>query len=106
MVTSALVVTLDDDASARATAIDAMASDARLTLGEPAGMRLPVVAETSGLAAAETLAEELMAVPGVVLVDVVLVDFDPDADIDAAPRLGRQRPRAREHEEDGGHGSA
>ena len=108
VVTSALVVTLEGDASVRSTAIDALASDPRLTLGEPAGVRLPVVAETSGLAAAETLAEELLAIPGVVFVDVVLVDFDPDADIDAAPRLGKQQrgEREREREEDGSHGSA
>jgi hypothetical protein len=96
MVTSALVVTLESDAAARSAAIEALASDARLTLGEAAGVRLPVVAETPGLAAAEALAEELARVAGVFAVDVVLVDFDPDADVDAAPRLGRRR-----REEDG-----
>lgn len=101
MVTSALVVTLDGDATARAAALEALSSDARLTLGDLAGLRLPVVAETSGLATAEALTEELLALRGVVFVDVVLVDFDPDTDIDAAPRLGKSR---REREEDGVHG--
>ncbi len=91
MVTSALVVTLDKGSCARRGAIDALASDSRLTLGELAGARLPVVAETMGLGAAEALVEELSAVPGVVFVDVVLVDFDPEADRDTAPRLGKQR---------------
>lgn len=103
MVTSALVVTLDGDPSVRARTLDALASDARLTLGEIAGVRLPVVAETAGLGAAEALAEELLAVVGVFFVDVVLVDFDPDADIDAAPSLGKRRMRRGEED---GHGPA
>lgn len=93
MVTSALVLTIDGDAHVRRAALDALGSDARLMLGEMAGARLPVVAETSGLAAAEKLVEELSAAPGVLFVDVVLVDFDPDADVDAAPSLGRRRRR-------------
>lgn len=100
MVTSALVVTLESDAAARRAAIDALAADARLTLGEALGVRLPVVAETSGLAAAEALAEDLARVTGVFAVDVVLVDFDPDADVDAAPSLALGR-RRREEDRDG-----
>ena len=89
MVTSALVVTVDGDASARRAALDALGADPRLMLGEIAGARLPVVAETTGLGAAERLVEELSAISGVVLVEVVLVDFDPDEDVDAPPRLRR-----------------
>ena len=102
MVTSALVVTLDDDESRDPTRT--LADDARLTLGERVGLRLPVVAETLGLAAAEALTTELLAVPGVVSVDVVLVDFDPDADVDGAPRFGRRRREERGEREESGHG--
>lgn len=91
MVTSALVVTLDGDARKRGAVMDVLLGDRRLMLGEQAGLRLPVVAETTGLAAAEALVEELSAIDGVVFVDVVLVDFDPDADIDGAAQLGKRR---------------
>jgi hypothetical protein len=91
MVTSALVVTIDGDACMRRAAMDALTSDARLMLGELAGARLPVVAETSGLGTAERLVEELSAIPGVMFVDVVLVDFDPSSDVDEAPSLGGHR---------------
>jgi hypothetical protein len=101
MVTSALVVTLDGDAGVRRAAVDALAADARLTLGELVGARLPVVAETTGLGAAESLVEELSAIAGVLLVDVVLVDFDPDADVDAAPRLGKRRHHSLEEDSRG-----
>lgn len=91
MVTSALVVTLDRDTRKHCTTMDVLACDRRLVLGELAGVRLPVVAETTGLAAAEALVEELSAIDGVVFVDVVLVDFDPDHDIDGAAQLGKRR---------------
>lgn len=109
MVTSALVVTLEDDAQAACAAVDALAADGRLTLGERIGVRLPVVAETKGLGAAEALAEELLALEGVFAVDVVLVDFDPEGDVDGPPRLGRKRRatgEAGEAGEESGHGPA
>lgn len=99
--TSALVVTLEDESHDLAAVLAALTSDARLTLGERVGVRLPVVAETLGLAAAEALTTDLLAVPGIVSVDVVLVDFDPDADVDGTPRFGRRR---REEREESGHG--
>jgi hypothetical protein len=75
MIVSSLVVTLTSEPLARAAALARLAEDVRLTLGEPIGDRLPVVAETatSGLGAA--LCEELGARDGVVKVDVVAVDF-------------------------------
>lgn len=114
MVTSALVVTLEGDARKECAVVEALASDGRLTLGERVGVRLPVVAETNGLGAAEALAEELLALEGVFAVDVVLVDFDPEGDVDGPPRLGRQRratgeageARDEARDEEGGHGPA
>lgn len=80
VVTSALVVTLAEGAGARSSAVAILAADERLTLGDPEGARLPVVAETKGLADSEALVERLATLPGVLAVDVVVVDFDADAD--------------------------
>lgn len=78
MVVSALVVTLSTNPGPRAAALAALAADSRLTLGEPAGDRLPVVAEAESAAHGVTLCDALGAQPGVVRVDVVAIDFSLD----------------------------
>ncbi len=104
MVTSALVVTLLGDDEALRAATSALADDPRLTIGAIEGRRLPVVAETSGLAAAEALVGDLLGVAGVAAVDVVRVDFDPEMDVDGAIHFGRRARRDSDHEASG-HGS-
>jgi hypothetical protein len=104
MVTSALVVTLLGDDEVRLAAASTLSADPRLTLGVIEGRRLPVVAETSGLAAAEALVEGLLEVTGVAAVDVVRVDFDPELDVGGGFQFGRRARRDSDREESG-HGS-
>lgn len=75
MIVSALVVTLSREPGDRDIAMSALARDLRLTLGAPAGDRLPVVAETASTALGAELCEALGSQPGVVRVDVVAIDF-------------------------------
>lgn len=89
---SALVITLDPDPERRARALDSLHRDPRLTLGEMTAGRLPVVAETETLAGGDRLvSDELSAVEGVVLVDVVLVDFSDVDDFGEGPSRVRGR---------------
>lgn len=90
---SGLVVTLSDDPSLHKIALDQLASDPRLTLGELHGNRLPVVAETDTVRQGTNLVrEELLDIPGVVFVDVVSVDFS-DIDESAEPEEHEQKRR-------------
>ncbi len=95
---SGLVVTLSDVPSLQKSALDQLASDPRLTLGELHGIRLPVVAETQTVRQGTDLVrEELLDIPGVVFVDVVSVDFS-DIDNSAEPEE-REQKRPRESRE-------
>ncbi len=91
---SGLVITLSDDPSQRQIALDQLATDPRLTLGQLHGSRLPVVAETETVRQSTDLVrEELLDIPGVVFVDIVSVDFS-DIDESAEPEEREQkRPR-------------
>lgn len=74
---SGLVVTLGDTAQIRGSAVEALRSDPRLTLGELKENRLPVVAETETIEEGRRMVrEEIPAVAGVVFVDVVSVNFE------------------------------
>ena len=75
MIVSALVVTLSREPGDRDLAMADLARDPRLTLGEPTGDRLPVVAETDSTALGAELCEALGGQPGVLRVDVVAIDF-------------------------------
>ena len=76
MVISSLVVTVEPDACVRVT--EAIAARGDLTLGEPQGIRIPVVGEAGAGARA---IDELTAVDGVLRVDVVAIDFDAANDL-------------------------
>lgn len=73
---SGLVVTLDYDAGAGA--LEMLANDVRITLGELRDNRLPIVTETSSVAEAEELVNALFVAPGVIFVDVVSIDTSLD----------------------------
>jgi hypothetical protein len=78
MTISALVVTVDPrelDAT-----LAGLAADPRLTVGERAGNRVPVVAETATAMDGDRLYRELRDAAGVWSVDVVMVDFSGDHD--------------------------
>lgn len=78
MAISGLVITLDEDPELQRATLDVLRADARLTLGAPAGNRLPLVAETESATAGTELVESLFAQRGVRFVDVVSVDFSDE----------------------------
>ena len=76
MPVSALVVTLSPIPGESEQALQTLREDPRLTLGERQGTRLPVVVETQTTRESTRLVrEELLAIEGIVFVDVVMVDF-------------------------------
>lgn len=88
---SGLVLTLSDHPTQRQSALDQLALDPRLTLGEIQRNRLPVVADTETVRQGTNLVrEELLDIPGVIFVDVVSVDF---SDIDNAAEPGQPEPK-------------
>lgn len=76
MTISALVVTLDPEAPARALAV--LAADPRLILGNAIDCRLPVCAETTSAREGAALVDDLLRVTGVLSVDVVCIDFSEE----------------------------
>ena len=68
----------DGDAHARSRALTVLAHDARITVGELEGARLPIVTETGSLTEGEELTTSLADLPGVAFVDVVSVDFSDE----------------------------
>lgn len=85
MVISSLVVTVEPDACVRV--IEAIATRGDLTLGEPQGIRIPVVGEHADAGAGARAIDEVTALDGVLRVDVVAIDFDA---ADAANDLPEQ----------------
>ena len=86
MAISGLVLTLTDDDAQRAQAMLSLAALPELDLGDLAGLRLPVVADTPDRRADRDLFERLQAMPGVLFADVAYVWFDVDpAAHEAAP---------------------
>lgn len=61
-----------------ACVLDALRAVPGVTLGEPMGSRVPLVAEAPTLRAARDLTETLMRMDGVAFVDVVSVDFQDE----------------------------
>ena len=78
MAISGLVITLDDDPERRRAALAALRADERLTLGEPTGNHLPLIAETRRAREGVELIEDLFTQPGVRFVDVVSVDMSDE----------------------------
>ena len=76
MTISALVLTLDP--ATAGTTLAQLAGDTRLTLGQPMGCQVPVVAETATCRDGRTLMEALQETPGIDLVHLVMVDFSDE----------------------------
>ncbi|MEZ4459453.1 MAG: hypothetical protein R3E66_06935 [bacterium] len=93
MPVSSLVVTLHDELSERMAALSQMESTTYLTVGEIVGrVHVPVVCESESLSQGEAHVRELMAMRGVVFVDVVMVDFSDLEEINESTRERRIRP--------------
>jgi hypothetical protein len=75
MTVSALVLTLSPDPVVRASVLDRLRADPRLTVGQRVLDRLPVVAETASCAEGSALVEALDELDGVVRIDVIAIDF-------------------------------
>lgn len=88
MPVSGLVVTLAPDPELRRLAVELLAGDPRMTLGELVEGHLPLVTETATLDEHEAIWKELEATAGVLQVRLAFHDF---SDIDEFPR----RPRTR-----------
>lgn len=85
MTTSALVLTLCGDVAERQRLLAQLRADAHLTLGEPSGLRLPVVLEADDGRCAEDQTRALAVLPGVMHLEIVFVGFDDGAAV--APAL-------------------
>jgi hypothetical protein len=90
MPVSGLVLTLSPDPGLRALALEALARDPRVTVGERIGARLPVVTETDTLLEHHALWSDLEAIDGVLLVQLAFHDFSDVAerDLDGGRRGG------------------
>jgi hypothetical protein len=73
---SALVITLGQTSSDREAALEALAREPELELGEPTGLRIPAVSETATLEAGRLLVERLLGTEGVLHVDVLSINFE------------------------------
>jgi len=80
MTISSLVITLVDNTLLRSQVLRSLARDARLSLGEPVGAKVPVVAETMSLEAGRRLFQDLRDEAGVEYVDVVSIHFEDESD--------------------------
>ncbi|MCO4763846.1 MAG: hypothetical protein KC502_20200 [Myxococcales bacterium] len=84
MAISGLVLTLSNDDTDRAAALAVLSNMTCLELGERAGNRLPVVADTPDRRADRDLFERLGRITGVTFAEVAYVWFDTDAGAAAA----------------------
>jgi len=70
-------LTLCEDGAVAALALESLAKDSRITLGERFDRRVAAVAETGSAHADRDLWDDLRSIPGVVNVDVTFVALDP-----------------------------
>ncbi len=69
------VLTLSPDAELRALALAGLAADDRVTAGEPAGDRLPVVLDTRSRGEDRACWEAVSRLPGVLMAELAFADF-------------------------------
>ena len=89
---ASLVVTLDERAPLRRSALGRLIADARVELGTARGAYVPIVVDTPTAQEGEELVESLLATPGVLRVDVVGIDFSlDDGTSPGPPERGRNQ---------------
>jgi hypothetical protein len=74
---SGLVITLTDDVDTGQAALAAMERHSAICVGQLTGLRLPIVVETPDSDADREVWEWLHTLPGVALVNVAVVHFNP-----------------------------
>lgn len=93
MITSGLVITLSADARLATRVVARLGARPEFTAGERNGRWLPVAMEAGDAAQSRALHDWLRALPGVVFVDIVYVNFDEDASsLSAAADVTRRAP--------------
>lgn len=85
MPVSGLIVTLDRAPDVADAAVRAIAQRDDLTLGQRAGVKLPLVSDTADKTHDKALWSWLQRLPGVVHVDVVMIHFDESSSQVAYP---------------------
>lgn len=102
---SGWVATLTADESQRADVIQLLSADARVTVGERMGARLPFVLDTVRVNEERALIEMLSDSPTVLFIDLVFVDFSDvdclDADASGLDINDGKLPRRRGRFESG-----
>lgn len=99
MPVAGLVLTLCDDEGLRAHAIETLAADARVTVGDlRRGAKLPVVTEAKSLAEQQELWQALENTPGVLVVDLAFQDFS-DVEAHTSEELPSRWTRTPKREE-------
>lgn len=99
MPVSGLVVSLSQDPQLRAEAIDAINREPNITVGVREGNRLAIVLDTDSSQEDRQIWDRLDSHPGVVLLEVAFVGFDPQGSQQQdAPR--RDSPRRGPHVSD------
>ncbi len=91
---SALLLTVPPDQ--QQLAFEVLRADARVTAGEAQAWRIPVVLDTPSIREDREAIDALLGVPGVLGVDVVMVDFSDDSvegESEGASGLARRHRR-------------
>jgi hypothetical protein len=97
MPVSGIVATLSDDAVERGRALERLGEDARLTVGEAAGLRLPIVIDTAGAEEHQRAWDAVEATVGVRFVELVFHDFSDVEEAPVALRLRRKHRKVETH---------
>ena len=91
MTISALVLTVSEDQSRARSALSAVRAQGTLTVGEPQGLRVPVVMDETGECKSIERFRWLEDLPGVESVEMVLAFFD-DAERAGEAAFNTNRP--------------
>jgi len=105
MPVAGMVITFCEDEGLRACAVEALAADPRITLGEAQrGRKLPLVTDTETLEEQQDLWRALVNIPGVLTLDLAFEDFSDVGEFRSDELPSRWNKQPRQPEDD--HGSA
>ena len=78
MAVTALVLTLSADATEQKVALSELARQPGVTIGDPFGVRFPVVVDTESTREDKSCFKRIEAIEGVHLIELVSVDYDDE----------------------------